>query len=483
MEDYSMEQILHKMEDYSMEQILYKMEKYSMEQLRQKLIHYELPHDVSIMTSLNIMKKSYEIVIRNRMLNYVIEFAHFDIRTTLLDKMVETYKIMIHDASSLHDMKEIYENIMQQTRRPANEYGEIMNGTMIDVASYEYIYQRKIKCVQQDKIYHKSFEFDEINDFFKFDCNGKRLIMLPSTIGLLTDLLEFNCYDNNLTTLPSEFGLLINLQKLNFNNNLISCFPSEIQQLINLRELDCSNNLLKIIPSFINVLTNLQKLNCSHNKLIDLPLGIEQLINLQEFDCSYNKLKSFPPEFNRLINLQYLNCCHNELTSLEIQLNKLTKIRKLFCSHNRLLNLPSKLGTGLIELHCKNNFLTVLPQKFELLINLRILDCSQNHITILPQHLNNLINLCCRRNKLSSLQTLIIDENSFEWMDLLPKFYLPLDIRKNIGEFVWDSCLQELDCRHNMITQIPTKIYDKLKTLRCDKICNKNYVINALEKI
>jgi hypothetical protein len=58
-------------------------------------------------------------------------------------------------------------------------------------------------------------------------------------------------------------------------------------------------------------------------------------------------------------------------------------------------------------------------------------------------------------------------------MDLLPKFYLPLDIRKNIGEFVWDPCLQELDCRHNMITQIPTKIYDKLKTLQCDKICAK----------
>jgi len=150
--------------------------------------------------------------------------------------------------------------------------------------------------------------------------------------------------------------------------------------------------------------------------------------------------------------------------------------------------LPSNLGTELTELYCEYNFLTVLPQKIGRLHKLQTFNCSQNRITFLPRDFSNLINLinfnfnCCL-NKLLSLQPMIIDENSFEWMDLLPKFYLPLDIRKNIGEFVCDPCLQELICSHNMITQIPTKFYDKVKAMYCDKICAKNYVINALEKI
>lgn len=134
-------------------------------------------------------------------------------------------------------------------------------------------------------------------------------------------------------------------------------------------------------------------------------------------------------KFKNLINL---DCRNNKLTSLP-DLSELKNLKLLNCSYNNLTSLPdlSELK-NLEQLYCQNNKLISLPDLSQLK-NLKYLHCDNNNLTSLPDlsDLKNLITLYCDENNLTSLPDLSEIEN-LKNLTCCGN-YLPFKCSKNIN--------------------------------------------------
>jgi len=122
---------------------------------------------------------------------------------------------------------------------------------------------------------------------------------IPKEIKILINLKFFNDNFSNsyytfltkrLIAIPTEIGLLLNLERIDFENNNLLIIPTEIGNLINLTKLTLCFNRLQLLPTEIGRLTKLEHFSISQNRIHKLPSEIWQL-SLQRLYIKNNPLK------------------------------------------------------------------------------------------------------------------------------------------------------------------------------------------------
>lgn len=211
-----------------------------------------------------------------------------------------------------------------------------------------------------------------------------------------------NLYLNyrKLSELPEELLNLSRIKKLYLKQNVLTKLPADIWKLENLVELYIHSNYLHHLPDEIGKLQVLEKLNVSFNHLKILTPAVSQLKSLTSLELANNQLAFLPKELGNLTNLRDLNVMNNKLEWLPWQLCNCSSLKILSFDGNAVQKIPHQLMThqGLAELYASGNNLCTLPQDL---------------------------------NKLSSLESLILDHNTK--LQLLPATLLKMKDLKMIG--------------------------------------------------
>lgn len=267
------------------------------------------------------------------------------------------------------------------------------------------------------------------------ECYANKLTSLPT---LPTGLTHLHCFSNLLTSLPN---LPASLTFLACSGNQLTSLPTLPSDLTNLF---CYSNLLVSLPTLPNTLT---KLHIDADKITCLPNLVEGL-EVYIYDGGTDVLIPTPPvctpftpihipddNFAAAIRTVCPACINASdtllppaanLTTLDVYnkniadltgVSGFTGLKNLYCGRNLLTVLPP-LPSGLIALSCFSNQITTLPNLPE---NLQQFDCNTNQIAQMPTLPSGLKALYCPRNQMyclpnlpSSLSILHIDANKIK---------------------------------------------------------------------
>ena len=169
--------------------------------------------------------------------------------------------------------------------------------------------------------------------------------------GRITEIL---INSGDFESIPESIGNLDYLTKLTFTNTKISELPDEIVLLPFLEQLWISNNLLTNLPDDIGELSNLKLLFINNNQITKLPDSIVNLEQLIYHNFSYNLLTELPDNINFIFqntessNSAYgypdvINFSHNKLTILPESFFDLNNIRSIDLSYNELTTLSESI--------------------------------------------------------------------------------------------------------------------------------------------
>ncbi len=193
---------------------------------------------------------------------------------------------------------------------------------------------------------------------------GKKLRMLPESIGNFTSLSLLYLRYNYLKIIPESIGNLTSLEYLSFKSNKLVKIPESIGNLKFLKYLVLENNPLKSIPD-----------------------SIGNLLLLKELYLKGTKLTMLPESIGNLSSLSFLGLGNNQLTTLPGSIGNLSSLRTLRLSENRLKVLPETIGNlkSLKVLYLGGNDITTLPESFKNLTSLKSLFLWRTKIKELPK--------------------------------------------------------------------------------------------------
>jgi Leucine-rich repeat (LRR) protein len=230
-----------------------------------------------------------------------------------------------------------------------------------------------------------------------------------------------------LQVMPDVIMNMAPLRALSVRQNAISAVPRSISLLTNLTKLDIGENSLIMVPRDLFSLLSLRELLLDHNSLTGISEHVAQLQCLELLDVSFNRIKEVPiPELAILRMIGEIRLVGNKITvpPEETQLyGGAACVRFLkslqFSYSNGVLNLndcnltvipdivfSSNLQTRLLELHLDDNLLSVLPERLQHLLVLRVLSVRRNRIAALPTvilRLTSLTELRTAGNVLTSI--------------------------------------------------------------------------------
>lgn len=149
-------------------------------------------------------------------------------------------------------------------------------------------------------------------------------------------------------------------------------------------------------------------------------------------------------------NIKYFFANENNLSS--VSFDDYEKIEVIDLSNNNLetIHVPNSI----VELNCKNNKLTSLPDK-NILTNIQRIDCSNNSIENIPDY-DSIKKIICSHNKISIIGGCVAEHIACD--------------NNNIVDISDNKNLKYLDCSNNRLTSL--KSYHNLT----DLICNDNNI-------
>jgi Leucine-rich repeat (LRR) protein len=230
-----------------------------------------------------------------------------------------------------------------------------------------------------------------------------------------------------LQIVPDVVMNMTPLRSLSMRQNLISALPRSIALLTNLTRLDVGENSLIVVPRDLFSLLVLRELFLDHNSLTGISEHVAQLQCLELLDVSFNRIKEVPvPELAVLRMISEVRLVGNRITvpPEETQLyGGAACVRFLkslqFSYSNGVLNFndcnltvipdivfSANLQTRLLELHLDDNLLSILPERLQHLLVLRVLSVRRNRIAALPTvilRLTSLTELRTAGNMLTSI--------------------------------------------------------------------------------
>ncbi|NCO00411.1 MAG: GNAT family N-acetyltransferase [Epsilonproteobacteria bacterium] len=278
------------------------------------------------------------------------------------------------------------------------------------------------------------------------------------------DIVRLDLSGNGLKSIPENIGMLSKLISLNLSNNKLQELPDSLSKLSNLSNLDLRRNAFENFPAVIGKLS-LKSLNLSSNKIADIAT-LQECSELRVLDLSNNLIKEINFSFPHANNLITLNLSYNFLREMGVFFFSLSYLQRLNLNANLIKEIPAQISklSFLKEFEIIENHLeTIAESLFEL--PLEKLSLSSNRLTQL--HLDGL----------SSLESITLDENSFESLSLGAGF------APHLREFSCESCslkefllpaskvLQTICYSDNDIEEIPSEIgqYLNLKELDIDE--------------
>jgi Leucine-rich repeat (LRR) protein len=209
-----------------------------------------------------------------------------------------------------------------------------------------------------------------------------KLQIVPDVIMNMTPLRTLSVRHNSISALPRSIALLTNLTRLDVGENSLIMVPRELFSLLVLRELLMDHNSLTGISEHVAQLQCLELLDVSFNRIKEIPvpeLAILRMIS--EIRLVGNKIQ-VPPEETQLYGgvacVRFLKSLQFSYSNGVLNLNdcNLTVIPDVVFSSN--------LQTRLLELHLDDNLLSILPERLQHLLVLRVLSVRRNRIAALP---------------------------------------------------------------------------------------------------
>ncbi|RAL13647.1 uncharacterized protein BO97DRAFT_34719 [Aspergillus homomorphus CBS 101889] len=219
------------------------------------------------------------------------------------------------------------------------------------------------------------------------DLHGNLLQSLPIGFRRLQRLHTLNLSNNNLKMNDIQVVLeLVSLRDLKLaKNQLEGALTSDIKNLTMLESLDLHDNAITDLPPDVSELASLRILDLGGNQLSSLQFEALSQLSLRDLRAPKNKLKGtlIPASVYRLETLQILDVAYNALTKLsENMALELPNIQTLAISSNRIRSLPDVSSwQALLTLSAEDNGLTVLPEGFLDLKNIRNVDLTGNDIS------------------------------------------------------------------------------------------------------
>ncbi len=293
-------------------------------------------------------------------------------------------------------------------------------------------------------------------------------------------VVNLNLSNNNLSgIIPAQISDLTNLQSLDFRgNNIQGWIPESLGAMMNLEILNLGDNQLTgKIPIQLSELTNLTHLHLSNNRLIgNIPSQIKNLINLERLSLDGNELGGeIPPEIGQMPKLRALALENNQISgAIPAELGQLANtLEELTLFHNQLNgNIPSTIGelTKLVILALHENQLSgFIPTAIGNLTDLQVLALSKNNLSgQFPIELLNLHKLVLLwlddnqlsgaipsniKDNLSGLHDFRINNNHFNELPLLPSSLDSLFIQEN--QFDFGDIIPNINVAGNAIVYAP----------------------------
>ncbi|MBU1659529.1 GNAT family N-acetyltransferase [bacterium] len=274
------------------------------------------------------------------------------------------------------------------------------------------------------------------------------------------DIVRLDLSGHSLKSIPENIAILSNLIVLNLSNNKLESLPKSFAKLSNLSNLDLRRNRFQELPSVLGALS-LKSLNISSNQISDIAI-LKECDALRVLDLSNNLIKEINLVLPHANNMRSLNLSNNFLREMSDFFPSLIHLQRLNLNTNLIMKIPSCISKmrSLKELEISDNHLETLADSF-FELDLESLNLTANRLKIL--HLKSL----------HSLESITLDENSFEQLTLKENF------APHLKEFSCESCslkkfllppsvhVENICFSSNEISEIPREIekYAQLKQL------------------
>ncbi|KAH3685686.1 hypothetical protein WICPIJ_003327 [Wickerhamomyces pijperi] len=188
-----------------------------------------------------------------------------------------------------------------------------------------------------------------------------------------------------LTSLSPLILSFVKLEKLELSRNALRELP-DLSTLSNLRELSVYSNNLDTLPDFTN-LTKLKILDVHDNNLKRIP----DCSFIESLNISSNLITDIPaPRSDKLVTLR---AADNQLSDeCFYVIKQFVNLKILSLAYNKIFEIPTGTithCTKLDQLFLSGNFLSSLPDDFDLIDNLRLLFLNGNKFRTLPSDLSH----------------------------------------------------------------------------------------------
>ena len=280
-----------------------------------------------------------------------------------------------------------------------------------------------------------------------------------------------NCSNRNLATIP--VGISINVHRLYLNNNSISLLEDPNGHLTKLTLLDLRwNKITSLVDHPFQNYSGLRELYLDHNEISELGNAFDHLeLTIKRLSLSYNKISGNVSEhvFTYLETLEYLNVSHNQIAFFEAR-----------SFHNTLLELDISY----------NNIMSLDPEKFYDLTNLRYLDMRglqiDNFEVKIFAHMKSL-----KRLRLGGSRMINISESVFfglngslETLEIVDSLFISLPANL----LVHCSNIKTLVISNNKITSLEKIFFDNAPNLihlnlEKNRLYDGNLIAKTLEPL
>ncbi|KAL4240866.1 hypothetical protein ACF0H5_001651 [Mactra antiquata] len=290
--------------------------------------------------------------------------------------------------------------------------------------------------------------------------------VLPFVRGI--DLTKNDFLGNEF---PKQVSDMTGLRWLKLNKTGLKEMPKEMANLKKLEHLSLIKNSIECLGNDIENLPALRTINCRHNQLTDkgIPDKIFQLQDLSVVDFSHNNLNEVPPELENSKGVIVLNLSHNNIEMLpNLLFVNLLDLTYLDLSNNNLETLPPQMRrlTSLQTLILNNNPLVHAQlRQLPAMTSLQMLHMRNTQRTLANfpsglDSLNNVLDVDLSRNDLPRIPEPLYKLKSLTHLNLADNQISELSLLID----TWVN-LQTLNLSRNKIQTLPASFH-KLQSLK-----------------